>query len=421
MSSLAVLIPSRTHFDTARIVGSAVCALGLLLTPLAAYAVDPESAPPNPTAPAPTEPTKPAETPAAAPAPAEPAPAAPAVIAPVAIVPTAVTPTEAPAPDAAATPSVSAEAKPEEKKKFWPWRGSVSFRNMTSLTAFDQSYEQSYLPSETLGALITPRYAFNDTMSIGLWQYATVELTNTANTTYYREPTLSDTIVSFAWTALNTAANAAKDDKPTSAFVLSVQGVLGLPTSKASLAKNLYVAPGIGVGGRYRWHDLTVGLTTRFQHSFYKSTTMQYDAQPITTCTGEAFGCSPSLLSSGVRSSENRILAIGSLGYSFTEKLSVSLSAGEIMDWVPALTSASVPVAGVGKVDVPAGDDQRFRALMYWGAGVDYSILPWLGAGIGIETYNSQLKLDSTYETPMINRYTTAYVELSVALDGLPH
>ena len=58
---------------------------------------------------------------------------------------------------------------------------------------------------------------------------------------------------------------------------------------------------------------------------------------------------------------------------------------------------------------------------MYTGAGVDYTIVPWLSAGVGIEGYYSQLTLNSTYEMPWVNRYMTGYLELTVALDGLPH
>ena len=345
-----------------------------------------------------------------------------AVEVPVAV--TASTAVAAPGADFAAPGNVVAtEAKPATKKA-WPWRGAISFRNLTSVTAFDKSYQQSYLPSEALGVLMTPRYMLTDKLSIGLWQYATVELTNTADTTYYREPVLSDTMVMLGWSALNTIKTKnddGSDNKVPHGVALTLSGIAALPTSKASIAKQLYTSLGVGVGARYVWHDLTVGLNTRFQHSFYKNTTMQYAAQPITSCSGEAAACDPSLLSSGVRSPDWRILAIGSVSYQITEKLGVSVSGGEIMDWLPALTPANNPAIGAHNSLVPTGDDTRFRALMYTGAGVDYAIVSWLSAGIGLETYNSQLTLNSTYEAPMVNRYTTAYLELSLALDGLPH
>ncbi len=413
MSRFAVFLRLRAQFVPAHVAATVVCALGIVFAPTAALAGDPPDTPAASAAPAAAAPAvAPAAVPDAAAVVVTPAPAvAPAVPA---------SPTESAAPST--LPVATAEVAATEKKT-WPWRGTIAFRNLTGTTAFAPDYEQSYLPYEGLGLMIAPRFQLNDTMSVGIWQYATVELSNTGNSTYYREPQLSDTMLSFAWSALNTAAwfKSEKGEKPPSAFVLTLQGMLGLPTSKASIAKQLYTAPGIGLSARYTWRDLTVSLTSRFQHSFYKSTTMQYNAQPITTCTGDAFGCDPSLQSSGVRSTQNRILAIGSLSYSITDKLSVSVSAGEIMDWLPSLSAATIPVVGSSPTQLAAAGDQNFRALMYWGAGVDYSILSWLGAGIGLETYNSQLKADSTYETPMINRYTTAYLELSVALDGLPH
>jgi hypothetical protein len=398
-SNAALAIPTLGRAILASLMAGALSA--------SAFAQEPAAAPA-------AEPTKPAETAK----PAEPVIVPVATPADAASIPAAVTPV-----DAGATPAtgVAAEAKPAKAK--WPWKGSVSFRNLTSITALDRSWEQSYLPSEALGVLISPRYQINDTMSIGMWQYATVELTNTANTTYYREPTLSDTILLFGWTALNTVKppEDPEDKTPPHGVALSLSGVVGLPTSKASIAKQLYTSLGVGVGARYMWHGLTVGLNTRFSHNFYKTTMAQLQAQPITTCTGDALGCDPSLLSTGVRSPDWRIMAIGSVSYSINDKWGVSVSAGEIMDWLPSLSAANISAIGANGTSLPVGDDQNFRALMYWGAGVDYQIVSWLGAGVGVETYNSQLKLDSTYETPMFNRYTSMYLELNVALDGLPH
>ena len=331
----------------------------------------------------------------------------------------AATPAAAPAP-AASTPDVTADKPAEKDKKPWPWSGAVTFRNMTSATALDPGYEQTYLPSEALALLITPRYKINDTMAIGLWQYATVELSNTANTRYYREPQLSDTLVSFNWGAYKTKFGDVTDKKNTDGFALSLQGIWGLPTSKASIAKQMYSALSLGVGARLTTHKFTVGLTTRFGHNFYKSNTMQYESPWLTTCTGTAEGCDP-YQSSGVRSSEWRILAIGSLSYAITEKLGVSVSAGEIMDWLPRFDQASVRVPGGQPITVGSAGDQNFRALMYYGIGADFAILDWLAIGAGLETYNSQQKLDSSYETPFVNRYSTMYLEVSVALDGLPH
>ncbi len=428
MFRFAALLRLRAQFVPASAAALACVLAGMFALSLAsaraadAQEVPEASAPPAPTPLADT-PAPPAQPPAAQP----PAPDTNAVPASLAA-PAALAPAQAATPttDAGTTttlPVATAQAAATDKKA-WPWRGIIAFRNLTSTTLFVPDYEQTYAPYEGLGLMIAPRYMLNDTMSIGLWQYSTVELTNTGNTTYYREPQLSDTMVSFGWTVLNTAAGILKVEKterPPTGFSLTLQGIVGLPTSKASQAKQLYMAPGIGLSGRFSWRDLTVSLTSRFQHSFYKSTEGQFNAQPITTCTGDAFGCDPSLQTTGVRSAQNRILAIGSLSYSFTEKLSASISGGEIMDWLPSLAATTISVTGGAPVQLTPGDDQNFRAIMYWGAGIDYAVFAWLGAGIGLETYNAQLKLDSTYETPGINRYTTAYLELSLALDGLPH
>ena len=418
MSRFAALLRLRAQIVPA---SAAALACVLALSLVSARAADAQEVP---EASAPPAPTPLADTPA--PPAQPPAPdsnsvpaslAAPAALAPA--------PAATPTTDTRTTstlPVATAEAAATDKKA-WPWRGIIAFRNLTSTTLFVPDYEQTYAPYEGLGLMIAPRYMLNDTMSIGLWQYSTVELTNTGNTTYYREPQLSDTMVNFGWTVLNTAAGikVEKTEKPPTGFSLTLQGIVGLPTSKASQAKQLYMAPGIGLSGRFSWRDLTVSLTSRFQHSFYKTTEAQFNAQPITTCTGDAFGCDPSLQTTGVRSAENRILAIGSLSYSITEKLSASISGGEIMDWLPSLAATTISVTGGAPVQLTPGNDQNFRAIMYWGAGIEYSVFAWLGAGIGLETYNAQLKLDSTYETPGINRYTTAYLELSLALDGLPH
>ena len=300
-------------------------------------------------------------------------------------------------------------------------RGAIAFRNLTGVTALTPDYEQSYLPYEGLGILMTPRWQLNETMSIGLWQYATVELSNTGNTKYYREPQLSDTSLSFGWTVLNATGGNKTAVKSQDGLNINVQAMLGLPTSKASLAKQLYASTGIGVSTRLVFHGLTASLITRGIHNSYKSTTMQYDAPWLHNCTGTSQGCEP-FQSTGVRSGEWRMLLIGSLAYAITERLGASVSAGEIMDWLPPLQPAQIATTGTtGLTRIqPSPDASNFRALMYWGVGTEFAILDWLSAGVGLETYNAQLKANSTYETAFVNRYTTMYVELSVGLDVIP-
>ena len=306
----------------------------------------------------------------------------------------------------------------------------MAVRNLVGVTSFNPGYEQTYLPTEAIGLLLTPRYQINKTMSVGAWQYATLELDNTAGTRYYREPTLSDTTLSFAWTAIQPdvpeptpeqAADPAFKPDPNAhdGFTLSLQGIWGLPTSKASLAKGLYSALSLGAGARYTKKGFTASLNARGGHNFYKNTTMQYETPWLTSCVGGQGACD-AFQSSGVRSPEWRLLAIGSLSYQITEKLGVSVSYGEIMDWLPSLGTTTLHGSNSTITVNDTANDQRFRALMYAGAGVEYALLDWMGVGVGYEDYYAQQKLDSTYEMPW-NRYGSVYLELNFALDAIPH
>lgn len=316
--------------------------------------------------------------------------------------------------------TVATAAKSAEPKKRWPWRGAVTLRNMTSATLLTPAYEQTYLPSETLALMLTPRYAFNDTMSIGLFQYATVELTNTSNTKYRNEPQLSDTLVSFAWAALAGKIGDKDDPKNHNGYGVGLQAVWGLPTSKASIARNVYSSFGIGGNGRVTLYGVTASLMARASHNFAKSSTMEFDDHQILSCVGEgAAGCSSSLLSTGVRTAAWRLMTIGSLSYPITNDLVVSLGAGQITDWLPDLNPATVSAYGAPPTTLSTAGDQNFRAIMYWGVGVDYNILSWLSAGLGLETYNLQLKGNGTYELPFVNRNTSMYLQFAVALDGV--
>ncbi len=368
------------------------------------------------------EPPAPAATtaPAAEPAPpAEPAkltaePAkltSPVVTEPIAVAP-APTATEAAAPVAGV--AVEGEKKSEKPSR---WAGTgIILRQMTGVTSFIKSTDPTWNPNEVLALMLTPRFALTEDgrLYVKGWQYANIELSNSDSTTKKNEGQLSDTILSLGYSVYKNKEVG---------LTVNVEGQFTIPTSKSSLAKTMRLGTGIGVSAGFSKGPFSVGVTGRGTHYFYESQNPVMDKPWLDNCVGLATGCDPFQIS-GSRNSEWRYMAIGSIGYEPTSWLSFSVAGGQIGDFPFAQPSSTVYLAGEknGAATTIAADPNatNFRALMYYGLGAEFRVHPALGIGVGAETYNAQLKPDSTYESPFLNRYSTIYLELNLSPDKLP-
>ncbi len=424
--------------------GALVAAASAQPTPAPDPAAPTTPAPPTSPVPPPTPAPAPAQPPAVDPVPATPAPAAAPTPDPAPSVPPVAErkPEEAPAATPApvdVTPVTQAPVKTEEPTKpselgnatgnnatgttvavkgidipednsfSSRWAGSsLSYRNMYGATGILKDTEQTWNPTYVMALVLAPRFAITKSLTIKAWNYSTQELTQNDDTTYKNEPTLSDTLVTLSWSAL-------KDKE--SGFSIGFDGQIGLPTSKASQAKRLYAMTGVGVGVAWSKWDISASYTSRFSHMFTGYTTVSLQKPSLATCAAGPEGCD-NWSQTGARSANYRFVNIGSLGYKVNDILSFSVAGGIINDLLPALSPATLsntPTFGPPAVITAGSDNTTLRGLMYYGVGAEFHVATGIAIGIGSETYNSALKLDSTYQTPFFNRYTSFYVELSVA------
>jgi len=288
-----------------------------------------------------------------------------------------------------------------------PWRGSkMVYRNVATVLSFDKSADLTYNPYYAMTFQVSPRWWFNRIFWVGADAGLSREITASDTTTQKGEVLWDDTLV---------RAGASRFYKiPVVGIEFSGGLDLIAPTSKLSQARSLYLGlrPSLGVS---RTFPLLKGLTlfyslqgTKFFNEF---TTSSRKSPLIPGCSG---GSCDVYLNSGVRNPEWRMTNLGGISMEFTDWIGLSASAGLVMDFVYAQETQDPSVSFE-----PQKDQRDRRYTMVYEIEVHTRPMPSLGIAVGASTVNPQLRPDSTYEDPFINRYTTVYVDLTFHVDGL--
>ena len=344
---------------------------------------------------------------------AEPAPepwspdAQPGAVAPAAeVTPTVKQPVVAETVPAIASSTPAPEPTPSR------WAGSsITYRNLVSMPTLAPAYEQTYNPNYANALLILPQFRLTDRLSLRGWQYTTLELTQADDTNRNHEVVLSDTIVTLAGSVVK-----AKDNSLGAS--VTVSGNVALPTSKSSQARTLYFGTGLGAAFGLKRGPFSLSYSTRGTLNVYRSQVGEIEKPWIQQCSGLSEGCDP-FVTNGRRNAKWSALNIASLAWAPKEWLSFSASAGMIHSLLYPQRSSQVQVAtGTAQVEV-ARENTDLRVLMYWGLGAEFQVGKGIGLGIGAETYNPQLSLNSTYESAFINRYTSFYLDVQIDPDKL--
>lgn len=307
---------------------------------------------------------------------------------------------------ACAGPAVAAETV-GASADLAPWRGTkLVYRNVATAFSFDKGAELTYNPYYAMSFQISPRWWFGRIFWVGADAGLSREITASDITTKKGEVLWDDTLV---------RAGASRFYQiPWVGIEFSGGLDLITPTSKLSQARSLYLGlrPSLGVS---RTFPLLKGLTlfyslqgTKFFNEF---TTSSRRSPLIPGCSG---GSCDVYLNSGVRSPEWRVTNLGGISMEFTDWIGLSASAGLVMDFV-----YPQEVDDPGVSFVPQEDQQDRRYTMVYEVEVHTRPMPSLGIAVGASTVNPQLRSDSTYEDPFINRYTTVYVDLTFHVDGL--
>ena len=162
-----------------------------------------------------------------------------------------------------------------------------------------------------------------------------------------------------------------------------------LPTSRSSLARELRVAPTFSTGVTYRaWGPLKVRYGTVGQYRWYRYAEVPNNlAMNTQWVIGQSLGLSAAVLES--------------------ERFGrVDVFGGSGMKWARKYNSADTHSA-------PSSDGRQWSQLLNWNVGVNYSPLPYLGIGTGIE-HGAPLRRNGIINPQLANRdLTELYGRLS--------
>jgi len=269
-----------------------------------------------------------------------------------------------------------------------PFGGSILFwdHSVSTQTArMETSAQQSYIPLYEWWFSFQPRYHFNKKLEvIGRFDY-TKELTNSQDSTYYREGLFGD-----IWATLRYATPISERLKNTK---VNVSTTLKLPLSKESQAQGVYFKAGAGAGigqkvdingESAKWlQAVSFRAGASYEHAFSKATTptggsfeaVRQDTDGRTFVTDQITG--------GMLSAHKVIASIGG-DLQITEKWGAGLSAIFINNWAYAPKDDISVRTDTGTIFVPrSGNATTFSQASWVILNTDYEVIDEMSVGIG--------------------------------------
>jgi hypothetical protein len=335
----------------------------------------------------------PADPPAAPAAPTpEPAPTPP----PLATPPAPPTAAGEPLPTAPVQDQPAVEATDAKKESKLPWRGSTFLfdQSMTTQTAhLDTSPQLSYVPLYELWFSFRPRYYFSDHVYVWARFDLNKEMTNSGDTTNYREDVFGD-----IWTDLRYTT-------PIEAINKNFRTTVGLramwPTSKESQGSGIYVTTGLTAAAQQKivlngesakfLNSADLSLSVAYSHPFSRATTPTDPNLNYVRSNTEGRSFVSDQLR-GTPLSNHTLLAAIHGGLQITPKLGAGLDMIWINQWhYSAPGGITVPISG-GDVFVPrSADDTLFTQRTWFIASAEYALLDELSLGLGYYNLASEI------------------------------
>jgi hypothetical protein len=326
-----------------------------------------------------------------------------------------------------ATPGAGAEVSGVVEEEFsphdrlvkkYPFRDSsfVWFRSLGA-NGLVKSNDLTWKPLYSWLFRLYPRYYFTDKLYVSVKLGLEVELTNSPDTTTYREPLFEDIWLDLGYKKVYTIPVAKVDITPSLRLVL--------PTSKAARAESLVmgVGPGFGLKRSFKlpWKKMSVDLSYSFRYikHFNQNTTVQLDGQPISGCVGlpDSGNCGAGL-QTGDMSVNHQFQNLFVADLNITDKLSFEAFVGFFNKLAYSPPDATLIINGQPyKLGPEEYNNVIHRASIWYLFELAYQFHPTTKVGLGISTWASQLAPDSTYRAPFINRATEFMLSTTVALD----
>lgn len=294
-----------------------------------------------------------------------------------------------------------------------PFRGtSIIYENALSALSFDAGAEQDYNPAYVMVWGFRPRYYLYETLSARLSFDVELELTDSDWTQTRYEPTISDTSLGFIYSSFYTI--------PVVELKLSGGLTFGFPTSKLSQARTLYLSLSPTFSIR-RDFDVLGGISLTYSFRYTKN----FNRYPGAVMDDSRYPCPSDLadrtqcFNMGVRSPSMAFYNTFDLNIYFTERLYFAASVGVVNSLLYPVETATVDTLG-GTYEVPESDDNTdHRGAMTYMVEVGYDVLDWMTVALGASTVTEQLADDGSLRAPFFNRFTSMYLDLSFAIDGI--
>jgi hypothetical protein len=289
-----------------------------------------------------------------------------------------------------------------------PIRGSTLLfdQSLTTSTAhLEPSPQQSYVPFYGWWFSLRPRYNFTDKLRLqGRLDYYK-ELTNSQETTLYREDVFGDIWTDLVYSTPLAVAGRWKNTKVT----LGARALW--PTSKQSQAQGLYVALGATAGvtqkipirgdGATALNSARVGLSFTYLHPFTPATTStNYGGFAYVRENVEGFSFVSDQLT-GQPLVNHTLYAIADTGLQVTPKLGLTLDMIWINQWHYLPTDSVIISLPTGTFTIPrSSSDQQFTQLLWFVAAAEYELLPEVSLGVGYYNLTNAISPDGTVRGP---------------------
>ncbi len=287
-------------------------------------------------------------------------------------------------------PAQAPATKSTEPPKPAPFRGSTFIfdQSMSTATAhLEPTPQQSYIPLYTWWLSFRPRYNITDKLAASARFDFYKELTNTSDTTYFREDVFGD-----IWLTLSYGTPLATKG-PWRRTRVGLSGNVILPTSKASQARGLYTTLSGGPNIRQvvplrdkqdtAFSSLDFSLSASYSHPFTRSTTADglENTIPRQDLNGRPVQSNDI---SGRTMSNHRVLATLGAGVAIVPKLHYSLSMIVINGWNYAPKEDITVQTATGPTAVPRSDDSTLFVQSTWfNTSIDYDPIDELSLSLG--------------------------------------
>jgi hypothetical protein len=296
---------------------------------------------------------------------------------------------------------------------------SVFTQTSATLSTLVKPYQPTYNPTVQTFTSFSPRYKINKNFQLRGRISATYEWTNSDGTTYAHELELSDTNIQ-AWYQGIKAFDLSKSAKLKIAPYIG----LGLPTSKTSRYRTMFVSPSIGVQGampveKLFGGDWTFIANASLTHPLYRYTNAvnnELTNAPFdyvnAVNAGNATPVGSQRGGSGTGNPANTITwtAIATAEYG-------KFSPGLFMLGSSQFFYRSKEIPGFPR----ASDTPNVRNSYYFSAWLDYTFNDWLTPEIGYQQFRSALAADGKFGNPFFSKYqdATVYLGANIQLDSL--